>query len=164
MSGVLVENVQDSVGPHKSSQDQVTLSQPPTDGSIASLNATNPMSHPADKPTDPEQQIELSYINVATEIVLATNDPKLKKKVRQRLWTTVLSAIVACIPFLLVGCTLGFPSGALLDLTDLEERLEYKLTREQADLFGVSHNYVLSRLVWVTEIFEGKSHAFFGHY
>ncbi len=158
MSGV--ENVQDSVGPHKSSQDQVTLSQPPTDGSIASLNATNPLSHP-----DPEQQIELSYINeIATEIVLATNDPKWKKKVRQRLWTTVLSAIVACIPFLLVGCTLGFPSGALLDLTDLEERLEYKLTREQADLFGVSHNYVLSRLVWVTEIFEAKSHAFFGHY
>jgi len=59
------------------------------------------------------------------------------KKVRQRLWTTILSTIVACIPFLLIGCTLGFPSGALLDLTDLEPREEFKLTREQADLFGV---------------------------
>ncbi len=60
------------------------------------------------------------------------------KKVRQRLWTLVLSVVVACIPFLLAGCTLGFPSGALLDLTDLEERTEFKLTRQQADLFGVS--------------------------
>ena len=59
------------------------------------------------------------------------------KKVRQRLWTVILSAIVACIPFLLVGSTLGFPSGALLDLTDLEDRPDYKLSRELADLFGV---------------------------
>ncbi len=59
------------------------------------------------------------------------------KKVRQRLWTVMLSVVVACIPFLLAGCTLGFPSGALLDLTDLEERTDFKLTRQQADLFGV---------------------------
>ena len=46
----------------------------------------------------------------------------------------MLSVTVACIPFLLAGCTLGFPSGALLDL---EERTDLKLTRQQADLFGV---------------------------
>ena len=67
------------------------------------------------------------------------------KKVRgQRLWTTVLSTIVACMPFLLAGCTLGFPSGAILDLTDLEKRTEFKLTREQADLFGVSHLHMIA--------------------
>lgn len=65
-------------------------------------------------------------------------DVKVNKATPQRLWTTILSAIIAGIPFLLVGCTLGFPSGALLDLTHLETRQEFKLTREQADLFGVS--------------------------
>lgn len=63
------------------------------------------------------------------------------KEVRQRYWTVILSAIVACIPFLLVGCTLGFPSGALLDLTDLEARPDYKLSRELEDIFGVRNLY-----------------------
>ena len=60
------------------------------------------------------------------------------KNVRQRLWTTVLSTIIVGLSFLLFGCTLGFPSGALLDLIVLEKRAEFKLTNDQADLFGVS--------------------------
>ncbi len=80
------------------------------------------------------EEVELGDINTAVNTVVAKNE----RRVRQRVWSTVLSAIVACIPFLLVGCTLGFPSGALLDLTELEPREQFKLTREQADLFGVS--------------------------
>ena len=85
---------------------------------------------------DINEGTELSQTNECSEVY---SEVAVKpKKVRQRLWTVVLSAIVACIPFLLVGCTLGFPSGALLDLTDLEDRPDYKLSRELADLFGVS--------------------------
>ena len=59
-------------------------------------------------------------------------------KANQRIWTVILSAIVACIPFLLVGSTLGFPSGVLLDLADkMEERPDLNLSTQLADVFGV---------------------------
>ena len=48
---------------------------------------------------------------------------------KERLWTTALYVLISSGPALLVGCTLGFPSAALLDL-DLDS--------EQSDLFGVS--------------------------
>lgn len=71
-------------------------------------------------------------------------DVKVKpKKVRQRRWTVLLSTIVACIPFVLAGCTLGFPSGALLDLINLEDRPGYKLSTELADVFGVRRKHIL---------------------
>ena len=60
------------------------------------------------------------------------------KQVRQRLWATFLSAVVASLPALLVGCTLGFPSGALLDLIDLEDRPDFKFNSILSDVFGVS--------------------------
>lgn len=63
--------------------------------------------------------------------------PVKSKKINQRIWTVILSAIVACIPFLLVGSTLGFPSGVLLDLADMEERPDFNLSTQLADVFGV---------------------------
>ena len=129
---------------HTSSPEPEIAIKPQT-GSLTSLNAPNPLEGDTSlSPDNTLEQIELSECKLYSkndeqkeEAVIKEVNVK-SKKVRQRIWTTVLSAIVACIPFLLVGCTLGFPSGALLDLTDLEERTEFKLTREQADLFGVS--------------------------
>ena len=46
-------------------------------------------------------------------------------------------AIAASCSALLSGCTLGFPSGAVLDLTDSELRREYKFDDQLSDIFGV---------------------------
>ena len=62
--------------------------------------------------------------------------PKLGRG-RERLWTTVLFVTIASLPALLVGCTLAFPSIALLDLSELEERPEYRLSTLLSDVFGV---------------------------
>lgn len=57
---------------------------------------------------------------------------------RERKWTTALFVVISSIPALLVGCTLGFPSAALLDLTELEERPDFILNTVLSDVFGVS--------------------------
>ena len=49
---------------------------------------------------------------------------------RERVWSTALYSVVASGPAFLVGCTIAFPSAALLDLTDFDST--------QSDLFGVS--------------------------
>ena len=49
---------------------------------------------------------------------------------RERFWSTALYSVVASGPVFLVGCTIAFPSAALLDLTDFDST--------QSDLFGVS--------------------------
>ncbi len=116
---------------------QAVDTTPPAAGELVELSAINSTPVTTTAAADAAGElVELSAIN-NTPVVTTTVETVSDKSARQRVWTTVLSAIVACIPFLLVGCTLGFPSGALLDLTDLEQREEFKLTREQADLFGV---------------------------
>ena len=65
---------------------------------------------------------------------------------RQRVWAVFVSAIIASLPALLVGCTLGFPSGALLDLTDLEPRPEYKFNSVLSDIFGASLSCIMCTL------------------
>ena len=56
----------------------------------------------------------------------------------ERLWTTVLFVTIASLPALLAGCTLAFPSIALLDLSELEERPNFRLNTLLSDIFGVS--------------------------
>lgn len=46
--------------------------------------------------------------------------------------------MVTSIPALLVGCTLGFPSAAIIDLHDDEKRPDYRLNNLLSDVFGVS--------------------------
>ena len=58
------------------------------------------------------------------------------KPQRDRLWTTAISCIVATIPALLIGCTLGFPSVALFDLRALPP--EFELSTALLDVFIVS--------------------------
>ena len=58
-------------------------------------------------------------------------------RTRERLWSTTVSALIAVIPALLVGFTLGYPSPALLDLGDLSE--DYRFNTLLSDLFGVSY-------------------------
>lgn len=55
----------------------------------------------------------------------------------ERVWATVLSVIVASLPALLFGCTLGFPSPVLLDLMELDQQ-EYQFDTLLSDLFSVS--------------------------
>ena len=52
---------------------------------------------------------------------------------RERIWSTALYSVVASGPAFLVGCTIAFPSAALLDLTDFGSA--------QSDLFGVSCDF-----------------------
>ena len=59
------------------------------------------------------------------------------KPQRDRLWTTAISCIIASIPALLIGCTLGFPSVALFDLRALPP--EFRLSTVLLDVFIVSN-------------------------
>ena len=57
---------------------------------------------------------------------------------------SVIFILVASVPALLVGCTVGFPSAALLDLQDLETRPQYKFDTVLSDVFAVNaicHHY-----------------------
>ena len=63
------------------------------------------------------------------------------KPAHQRVWSVFVSSVVACLPALLGGCTLGFSSAALLDLTELEPRSEFIFNTVQSDIFGVGYNY-----------------------
>ena len=52
-------------------------------------------------------------------------------------------AMAASFGALLTGCTLSFPSSALLDLTDFSLRKEYRFDERLSDIFGVSKAIVL---------------------
>ena len=52
-------------------------------------------------------------------------------------------AVAASFGALLTGCTLSFPSSALLDLTDAGLRKEYRFDERLSDIFGVSKASVL---------------------
>lgn len=56
----------------------------------------------------------------------------------ERIWCAVLSVMVASIPALLFGCTLGFPSPVLLSLMELD-RQEFRFDTFLSDLFSVSN-------------------------
>lgn len=47
-------------------------------------------------------------------------------------------AVAASFGALVTGCTLSFPSSAVLDLTDSELREEYRFDERLLDIFGVS--------------------------
>ncbi len=47
-------------------------------------------------------------------------------------------AVAASFGALVTGCTLSFPSSAVLDLTDSELRKEYRFDERLSDIFGVS--------------------------
>lgn len=55
----------------------------------------------------------------------------------ERVWTPVLSVMVASLPALLFGCTLGFPSPVLLELMELDQE-ELRFDTLLSDLFSVS--------------------------
>ena len=55
----------------------------------------------------------------------------------ERVWAPLLSVIVASLPALLFGCTLGFPSPVLLNLMELD-REEFRFDTLLSDLFSVS--------------------------
>ena len=55
----------------------------------------------------------------------------------ERVWAPLLSVMVASLPALLFGCTLGFPSPVLLNLMELD-REEIRFGTFLSDLFSVS--------------------------
>ena len=69
--------------------------------------------------------------------VLAGPKPR-TKAVKERRWVTVLMVVAAAFSSVLCACVLGFPSAALLDLTESESRKEFKFDTQLKDLFGVS--------------------------
>ena len=59
----------------------------------------------------------------------------------ERIWAPVLSVmVVASLPALLFGCTLGFPSPVLLDLMESDKQ-EFRFDTLLSDLFSVSINF-----------------------
>ena len=58
------------------------------------------------------------------------------KPERERVWSSALTAVVAVIPTLLVGFTLGYSSAAVLQLQDLSG--EHRFSDSLAAAFGVS--------------------------
>lgn len=58
--------------------------------------------------------------------------------VKERRWVTVLMVVAAAFSSILCACVLGFPSAALLDLTESEPRKDFKFDNRLKDLFGVS--------------------------
>ena len=76
-------------------------------------------------------------IRMPVSVTKSTNTQVELKASRQRVWTVFMSAVIVSLPALLVGCTLSFSSGALLDLTDLEPRPDYKFDTTLSDVFGV---------------------------
>ena len=59
---------------------------------------------------------------------------------------TIVFIIVASIPALLVGCTVGFPSAALLDLQELETNPQYKFDTVLSDVFAVNESIIAMSL------------------
>ena len=55
----------------------------------------------------------------------------------ERVWSPVLSVMVASLPALLFGCTLGFPSPVLLDLME-QDQGEFRFDTVLSGLFSVS--------------------------
>ena len=74
---------------------------------------------------------------------------------RERLWTTVLFVTITSLPALLVGCTLAFPSIALLDLSELEEREDFKLSILLSDVFGVRDSVCMCVCVIIVSLYTG---------
>lgn len=61
---------------------------------------------------------------------------------KERVWAPLLSVMVASLPALLFGCTLGFPSPVLLQLMELD-REEIRFDTLLSDLFSVGWiNYI----------------------
>lgn len=78
-----------------------------------------------------------SLFKQSTTVQVKVEDAIYSHKVRQML-TTFSFIMVTSIPALLVGCTLGFPSAAILDLQDTKKQPEYRLDDLLSDVFGVS--------------------------
>ena len=70
--------------------------------------------------------------------VLAGSKPSSAKAAKERRWVTVMMVVAAAFSSVLCACVLGFPSAALLDLTESESRKEFKFDNQLKDLFGVS--------------------------
>ena len=104
-----------------------------------SLSSSSKVKHDVSEPTGAEKHPLLSgsYIPPAPKQGQSTQVQPTGRHQSERIWTTVLFVTIASIPALLVGCTLGFPSIALLDLTELEEREDYKFNTLLSDIFGV---------------------------
>ena len=65
----------------------------------------------------------------------------------ERVWSPVLSVMVASLPALLFGCTLGFPSPVLLDLMKLDQE-KFRFDTLLSDLFSVSY--------WIMGVSTGR--------
>ena len=95
-----------------------------------------------------EEHLSEPYTTMRTNASIQNSGPKLGSHIaplptEKKAWHTSISISVlyyvtaASCSALLSGCTLGFPSGAVLDLTDSEPRKEYKFDGQLSDIFGV---------------------------
>ena len=76
--------------------------------------------------TQPRINQVLSYINEEHSVALKTvAEDGTRQFTHGSVLVTLLLIIVACVPALLVGCTLDFPSSAILDLRENERRPGY---------------------------------------
>lgn len=83
-----------------------------------------------------QEGIELTKLNDDTTTTDIAVSPK-PAKVRERWWTTLLAILVSSLLAVLFGCSLGFPSPVLLELSQLpEDDLQFDVLL--SDIFSVS--------------------------
>ncbi len=68
-------------------------------------------------------------------------------RTRERVWSSAVSSLIAAIPALLVGFTIGFPSPVLTELTADSVDQKYKFDYLMSDLFAVSNIYYILGMV-----------------
>ena len=88
-----------------------------------------------------ESENDIDILQVAINSPITKLQSPLRNKSPWYKYATVAVfyyAVAASFGALVTGCTLSFPSSAVLDLTDSELRKEYRFDERLSDIFGVS--------------------------
>ena len=96
---------------------------------------------------------ELTSVSTDVKPEEQKSEKEIKKKPQQRgrIWATAISCLIASIPALLTGCSLGFPSVSLFDLRALPP--EFELSTVLLDIYAVSEIFTACHWLKLEVIF-----------
>ena len=113
---------------------------------MSQKSETNPLlvNSCAVKEDSEESENDINTLQVAINSPSTKLQSPLRNKYTAPPWykyatvAVIYYAVAASFGALVTGCTLSFPSSAVLDLTDSELRKEYRFDERLSDIFGVS--------------------------
>ena len=114
---------------------------------MSQKSETNPLlvNSCAVKEDSEESENDINTLQVAINSPSTKLQSPLRNKYTAPPWykydatvVVIYYAVAASFGALVTGCTLSFPSSAVLDLTDSELRKEYRFDERLSDIFGVS--------------------------